>query len=114
MIKASSMELMCECSCDGSCFIITANIVSVVNRDVRFSAFASLIAPWGCVKIRLIFLLYVDSNEKAWPQAAGFPGQSILSAPMSNLAMAYSSSLASQGREMMDKNVRAGFRLCPI
>lgn len=45
-------------------------------------------------------------NPQAGPQAAGFPGQSILSDPMSNLAMAYGSSLASQGREMVDKNVR--------
>lgn len=44
------------------------------------------------------------------PPAAGFPGQSILSDPMSNLAMAYGSSLASQGREMMDKNVSLGFK----
>ncbi|KAE8295388.1 Protein YIF1B YIP1-interacting factor-like protein B [Larimichthys crocea] len=45
------------------------------------------------------------SNQQAGPQAAGFPGQSILSDPMSNLAMAYGSSLASQGREMVDKNL---------
>ncbi|XP_036440731.1 protein YIF1B isoform X2 [Colossoma macropomum] len=32
-------------------------------------------------------------------------GQSLLSDPMSNLAMAYGSSLASQGKEMMDKNL---------
>ncbi|XP_078102435.1 protein YIF1B-like isoform X5 [Sander vitreus] len=45
------------------------------------------------------------SNQQAGPHAAGFPGQSILSDPMSNLAMAYGSSLASQGREMVDKNL---------
>ncbi|KAM6932002.1 protein YIF1B isoform 1-T1 [Lycodopsis pacificus] len=44
-------------------------------------------------------------NQQAGPQAAGFTGQSILSDPMSNLAMAYGSSLASQGREMVDKNL---------
>ncbi|XP_054453902.1 protein YIF1B isoform X2 [Anoplopoma fimbria] len=44
-------------------------------------------------------------NQPARPQAAGFPAQSILSDPMSNLAMAYGSSLASQGREMVDKNL---------
>lgn len=53
----------------------------------------------------------MDSNQRSGPQAAGFPGQSILSDPMSNLAMAYGSSLASQGREMMDKNVSIGFRI---
>lgn len=35
-----------------------------------------------------------------------YPGQALLSDPMSNLAMAYGSSLASHGKEMMDKNVR--------
>ncbi|XP_047450716.1 protein YIF1B-like [Mugil cephalus] len=44
-------------------------------------------------------------NPQAGPQAAGFPGPSILSDPMSNLAMAYGSALASQGREMVDKNL---------
>lgn len=34
-----------------------------------------------------------------------YPGQAFLSDPMSNLAMAYGSSLASHGKEMMDKNV---------
>ena len=34
-----------------------------------------------------------------------YAGQTLLSEPMSNLAMAYGSSLASQGKEMMDKNV---------
>lgn len=34
-----------------------------------------------------------------------YAGHAILSDPMSNLAMAYGSSLASQGKEMMDKNV---------
>ncbi|XP_029302602.1 protein YIF1B isoform X2 [Cottoperca gobio] len=41
-------------------------------------------------------------NQQAGLQAAGFPS---LSDPMSNLAMAYGSSLASQGREMVDKNL---------
>lgn len=45
------------------------------------------------------------SNQQAGLQAAGFSGQSLLSDPMSNLAMAYGSSLASQGREMVDKNL---------
>ncbi|XP_067363620.1 protein YIF1B isoform X1 [Channa argus] len=44
-------------------------------------------------------------NQQPGPQAAAFPGQSLLSDPMSNLAMAYGSSLASQGREMVDKNL---------
>lgn len=34
-----------------------------------------------------------------------YSGQALLSDPMSNLAMAYGSNLASQGKEMMDKNV---------
>ncbi|XP_048024639.1 protein YIF1B isoform X1 [Megalobrama amblycephala] len=34
-----------------------------------------------------------------------YPGQALLSDPMSNLAMAYGSSLASHGKEMMDKNL---------
>ncbi|KAA0714779.1 Protein YIF1B YIP1-interacting factor -like protein B [Triplophysa tibetana] len=33
-------------------------------------------------------------------------GQAFLSDPMSNLAMAYGTSLASHGKEMMDKNIR--------
>lgn len=48
----------------------------------------------------------LGSKSAAGPEASGFPGQSILSDPMSNLAMAYGSSLATQGREMVDKNVR--------
>ncbi|XP_054884619.1 protein YIF1B isoform X1 [Poeciliopsis prolifica] len=48
----------------------------------------------------------VYRNQQAGPQAAGgLPGQSLLSDPMSNLAMAYGSSLASHGREMVDKNL---------
>ncbi|XP_032401313.1 protein YIF1B isoform X3 [Xiphophorus hellerii] len=48
----------------------------------------------------------VYRNQQAGPQAAGgLPGQSLLADPMSNLAMAYGSSLASQGREMVDKNL---------
>lgn len=58
-----------------------------------------------------VFSCGVNSSQRSGPQAAGFPSQSILSDPMSNLAMAYGSSLASQGREMMDKNVRVGFRM---
>lgn len=45
-----------------------------------------------------------------------YAGHAILSDPMSNLAMAYGSSLASQGKQMMDKNVRAlcsNLLLCP-
>ncbi|XP_039503353.1 protein YIF1B isoform X2 [Pimephales promelas] len=34
-----------------------------------------------------------------------YPGQAFLSDPMSNLAMAYGSSLATHGKEMMDKNL---------
>lgn len=37
--------------------------------------------------------------------ALGIPTQAFLSEPMSNFAMAYGSSLASQGKEMVDKNV---------
>lgn len=44
-------------------------------------------------------------GQKPGPGAGGFPGQALLSDPMSNLAMAYGSSLASQGREMVDKNL---------
>lgn len=40
-------------------------------------------------------------NQQTGPQGAGFPGQSILP----DLAMAYGNSLASQGKEMMDKNL---------
>nr|XP_015196551.1 PREDICTED: protein YIF1B isoform X2 [Lepisosteus oculatus] len=36
---------------------------------------------------------------------AGYPGQALLSDPMSNLAMAYGSSLASQGKQIVDKNL---------
>lgn len=36
---------------------------------------------------------------------AAYAGHTLLSDPMSNLAMAYGSSLASQGKEMMDKNL---------
>uniref|UniRef100_A0A8C9SQQ5 Protein YIF1 n=2 Tax=Scleropages formosus TaxID=113540 RepID=A0A8C9SQQ5_SCLFO len=35
----------------------------------------------------------------------GYPAQALLSEPMSNFAMAYGSSLASQGKEMVDKNL---------
>ena len=50
--------------------------------------------------------VYVNSAQPAVPPAGAYPGQTILSDPMSNLAMAYGSSLASQGKEMVDKNVR--------
>uniref|UniRef100_A0A3Q3WZS7 Protein YIF1 n=1 Tax=Mola mola TaxID=94237 RepID=A0A3Q3WZS7_MOLML len=42
---------------------------------------------------------------------AAFHSQSMLSDPMSNLAMAYGSSLATQGRDMVDKNLN---RFIPI
>ncbi|CAL8337241.1 unnamed protein product [Boreogadus saida] len=45
------------------------------------------------------------SAQPAVPPAGAYPGQTILSDPMSNLAMAYGSSLASQGKEMVDKNL---------
>uniref|UniRef100_A0AAZ3PXE0 Protein YIF1 n=1 Tax=Oncorhynchus tshawytscha TaxID=74940 RepID=A0AAZ3PXE0_ONCTS len=35
----------------------------------------------------------------------GHPGRTLLSDPMSNLAMAYGSSLASQGKDLVDKNL---------
>lgn len=44
-------------------------------------------------------------GQQAAGGAGAFPGQTLLSDPMSNLAMAYGSSLASQGREMVDKNL---------
>ncbi|KAM9443281.1 protein YIF1B-like isoform 1-T1 [Salvelinus alpinus] len=37
--------------------------------------------------------------------AMGYPGQTLLSDPMSNMAMAYGSSLASQGKDLVDKNL---------
>ncbi|KAE8585577.1 hypothetical protein XENTR_v10021365 [Xenopus tropicalis] len=43
--------------------------------------------------------------------ALGIPAQAFLSEPMSNFAMAYGSSLASQGKEMMDKNID---RIIPV
>ncbi|KAM6959074.1 protein YIF1B [Aplochiton taeniatus] len=43
--------------------------------------------------------------QEAGLGAGVFPGQALLSDPMSNLAMAYGSSLASQGRDMVDKNL---------
>lgn len=49
--------------------------------------------------------MFIVRNQQAGPESAAYPGQSLLSDPMSNLAMAYGSSLASQGKEMMDKNV---------
>ncbi|CAJ1065604.1 Hypothetical predicted protein [Xyrichtys novacula] len=44
-------------------------------------------------------------TQQTGPQAAGYPGQSMMQDPMSHLAMTYGASLASQGREMMDKNL---------
>lgn len=35
----------------------------------------------------------------------GYPSQGLLSEPVSNFAMAYGSSLADHGKEMVDKNV---------
>ncbi|XP_053329223.1 protein YIF1B [Spea bombifrons] len=43
--------------------------------------------------------------------ALGIPAQAFLSEPMSNFAMAYGSSLASQGKEMVDKNID---RIIPV
>lgn len=46
-----------------------------------------------------------------------YAGHAILSDPMSSLAMAYGSSLASQGKQMVDKNVNSSICsnlfLCP-
>eukprot|EP00063_Salmo_salar_P094792 XP_014069627.1 PREDICTED: protein YIF1B isoform X4 [Salmo salar] len=39
----------------------------------------------------------------------GHPGRTLLSDPMSNLAMAYGSSLASQGKDLVDKNLKYYF-----
>lgn len=47
-------------------------------------------------------------------EGMGYAGNAILSDPMSNLAMAYGSSLANQGKEMMDKNVRVLFLLAYV
>ncbi|XP_068612890.1 protein YIF1B-like isoform X1 [Brachionichthys hirsutus] len=44
-------------------------------------------------------------SNRPGPPAAGYPQQPALSGPVSDLAMAYGSSLASQGREIMDKNL---------
>ncbi|XP_071979552.1 protein YIF1B [Engystomops pustulosus] len=43
--------------------------------------------------------------------ALGIPTQAFLSEPMSNFAMAYGSSLATQGKEMVDKNID---RIIPV
>ncbi|PIO38268.1 hypothetical protein AB205_0110070 [Aquarana catesbeiana] len=58
--------------------------------------------------------LFDDTSSGTGPHAAeypnhgspslGIPTQAFLSEPMSNFAMAYGSSLASQGKEMVDKN----------
>lgn len=53
--------------------------------------------------------MFIGRNQQAGPESAAYPGQSLLSDPMSNLAMAYGSSLASQGKEMMDKNVNIAY-----
>ncbi|XP_066560046.1 protein YIF1B isoform X2 [Amia ocellicauda] len=44
----------------------------------------------------------------------GYPTQALLSDPMSNLAMAYGSSLASQGKEMVDKNLDRFFPISKL
>ncbi|XP_058490809.1 protein YIF1B isoform X2 [Solea solea] len=46
-----------------------------------------------------------NRNKQAGPQADAFAGQTLLSDPMSNLAMVYGSSLASQGRDLVDRNL---------
>ncbi|XP_049339403.1 protein YIF1B isoform X2 [Astyanax mexicanus] len=49
-----------------------------------------------------------SAGQNSGPGGKGpavYPGQNLLSDPMSNLAMAYGSSLASHGKEMMDKNL---------
>ncbi|XP_026989955.1 protein YIF1B isoform X1 [Tachysurus fulvidraco] len=44
-------------------------------------------------------------QHNSGPGSMGYAGNAILSDPMSNLAMAYGSSLANQGKQMMDKNL---------
>ncbi|XP_073455090.1 protein YIF1B [Aquarana catesbeiana] len=65
--------------------------------------------------------LFDDTSSGTGPHAAeypnhgspslGIPTQAFLSEPMSNFAMAYGSSLASQGKEMVDKNID---RIIPV
>ncbi|XP_072285810.1 protein YIF1B isoform X2 [Pyxicephalus adspersus] len=65
--------------------------------------------------------LFDDTSAGAGPHAPeypnhgtpalGIPAQAFLSEPMSNFAMAYGSSLASQGKEMVDKNID---RIIPV
>ncbi|KAM9326463.1 protein YIF1B [Gastrophryne carolinensis] len=65
--------------------------------------------------------LFDDTSSAAGPPGAeypnhgspalGIPTQAFLSEPMSNFAMAYGSSLASQGKEMVDKNID---RIIPV
>ncbi|XP_068105611.1 protein YIF1B isoform X2 [Hyperolius riggenbachi] len=65
--------------------------------------------------------LFDDTSSGVGPQGAeypnhgspalGIPAQAFLSEPMSNFAMAYGSSLASQGKEMVDKNID---RIIPV
>lgn len=47
----------------------------------------------------------VHKHEHMGKGDDAYTGQAFLSDPMSNLAMAYGTSLASHGKEMMDKNV---------
>lgn len=51
--------------------------------------------------------LFDDTSVGGHKQSGkdAYTGQAFLSDPMSNLAMAYGSSLATHGKEMMDKNV---------
>jgi len=39
-------------------------------------------------------------------QAMPFPGQNLMNDPMANMAMQYGSSLADQGKDYVNKNVR--------
>lgn len=44
-------------------------------------------------------------SSLGYPAAAASPQAAFLTDPMSNMAMAYGSSLAAQGKELVDKNV---------
>lgn len=56
---------------------------------------------------------HVSEYHNHGSPALGIPTQAFLSEPMSDFAMAYGSSLASQGKEMVDKNVSACYRVIP-
>lgn len=43
-----------------------------------------------------------------YPAASASPQEAFLADPVSNMAMAYGSSLAAQGKELVDKNVSSG------